>query len=364
MLSCGIIGLPLCGKTTIFNVITKAGAEVKPYASGRVDPNRAIVPVPDKRLDHLAKVFDPRRVVPATVEFVDLAGIARDASKGAGLGVSFLSFVEKSDALIHVLRAFRDPNVPHPEGRIDPAEDWEIVEMELILRDLSACESRIRGLRGKKRLQPEDESELALLERCRAHLLEGHPLREESFAPEEEKRLKGFSFLTSKPELLVLNLDEDQTKDDLIPGCERLYELTSQRGLELVKVYGRLEMEMAELSPEEESEFAKSAGIEELGRERLIRSAYRILRLISFFTVGKDEVRAWTIRDGSTAVEAAGAVHTDMAKGFIRAEVVHYEDFAAHDFSKQRCREKGLLRLEGRDYVVRDGDIIEIRFNV
>ncbi|MBC7077594.1 MAG: 50S ribosome-binding GTPase, partial [Synergistales bacterium] len=155
MLSCGIIGLPLCGKTTIFNVITKAGAEVKPYASGRVDPNRAIVPVPDKRLDRLAKVFDPRRVVPATVEFVDLAGIAKDASKGAGLGVSFLSFVEKSDALIHVLRAFRDPNVPHPEGRIDPAEDWEIVEMELILRDLSACESRIKGLRGKKRLQPE-----------------------------------------------------------------------------------------------------------------------------------------------------------------------------------------------------------------
>ncbi|MBN1333922.1 MAG: redox-regulated ATPase YchF [Synergistales bacterium] len=364
MLKCGIVGLPLSGKTTIFNVITKAGAEVKPYASGKTEPNRAVVPVPDVRFDHLVELFEPKKETPATVEFVDLAGISRDASKGAGLGNAFLSFVGESDALIHVVRCFENPDVPHPEDSIDPCRDWEIVEMELILRDLDVTENRLSRLAEKKKLKTEEMEEKATLEKCVAHLIEERPLRDLELDPEEIKSLSGFAFLTLKPELLVLNIDENQTTDDSIPEMDRLKELILQKDLKMVKVFGSIEMEMAELEPQEQKEFMDDLGITEPGRDRLISQAHSMLGLISFFTTGKDEVKAWTLKNGATAVDAAGTIHSDLARGFIRAQVVHYEDFLDHQNSFAHCRESGKLRLEGKDYIVQDGDMIEIRFNV
>ena len=364
MLHCGIVGLPLAGKTTIFNVITRAGAEVKSYAGGKTDPNRAVVDVPDLRHARLTEIFHPKKSTPALMEFVDLAGISRDASKGAGLGNSFLSFVQDADALVHVVRGFDNADVPHPENSVNPARDWRIVETELILRDLGAVENRLSRLGAKKKLLPEEEQERALLERCFAFLMEERPLREMAFTAEEARLVRGFTFLTRKPELVVLNLDETQTAEDRIPSAEALEVLLKERGLRSVRVYGRMEMDMGELSLEDQQEFMAALGVREPGRERPISEAYRLLGLLSFFTAGDDEVKAWTIHQGDNAVAAAGAIHSDLARGFIRAQVVSYDDFLAHGSQFSKCREAGVLRLEGKDYLVRDGDIIEIRFNV
>ncbi len=363
MLSCGIVGLPLCGKSTVFNVITRAGAEVKPYAGGRTDPNRAVVSVPDARFDRLVSIYAPRKETPASVEFVDLAGLSQGASRGAGLGNAFLSFVENADALVHVVRAFANGEVPHPLDGIDPLRDWQAVEMELIFRDLAVIENRMGRLAAKKKLQPAEEQERLLLEKCQAHLMEERPLRDLELAADEKTLLRGFAFVTLKPELVVVNADDSQTGEG-VPGLADLERLGRERGFEVIKVYGAMEMEMAELSPEDQTAFMADLAIDEPGRERLIAAAYRLLGLISFFTVGPDEVRAWTLRDGGTAVDAAGTIHSDLARGFIRAEIVSYDDFAAQDGSKAKLREKGLLRLEGKECPVRDGDIIEIRFNV
>ncbi len=363
MLNCGITGLPLSGKSTIFNVITRAGAEVKPYAGGKTDPNRAVVSVPDDRFNRLVEIYQPKKITPAPVEFVDLAGLSRDASKGAGLGNSFLSFVAESEALIQVIRCFDNPEVPHPEETVSPVRDWNIVETELILRDLSVIENRLGKLQEKKKPSPEEQAEKALLERCRDHLFEERPLREMGFSPDEARTVRGFTFLTLKPELVVLNMDETQASGTM-PWMSEMEKLAADRGLSLVRLFGRMEMEIADLEVSERAEFMSELGISEPGRDRLIREAYSLLGLMYFFTVGKEEVKAWTIREGSTAVEAAGAIHSDLARGFIRAQVVHYDDFEANSFSNAQCREKGLLRLEGKDYTVRDGDIIEIRFNV
>ncbi len=363
MLKCGIIGLPLSGKSTVFNVVTRAGAEVKPYASGKTDPNRAMVNVPDDRFDHLARLFEPKKVTPATVEFVDLAGLSRNASKGEGVGNAFLSFVSESDALVHVVRLFENPDVPHPENSIDPVRDWNIVEMELIFRDLGVIENRISRLQAKKKNIPSETEEKALLERCQACLLEERPLRELGLSPDELRLLSGFAFVTLKPELIVANLDETQT-DDSFPLLNALRELAKTKGIRLLRIFGKMEMELTELPEEEQKEFMGELGIEESGRNRLISEAYALLGLLSFFTTGKDEVRAWTLVKGANAVDAAGAIHSDLARGFIRAQVVSYEDFISHEQSLAKCREKGVLRLEGKDYVVNDGDMIEIRFNV
>lgn len=363
MLKCGIIGLPLCGKSTVFNVATNAGAEVKPYAGGKTDPNRAIVSVPDSRFDSLARLYEPKKTTPATVEFVDLAGLSRNAGKGEGLGNSFLSFVAESDALVHVVRLFENAEVPHPEDTIDPVRDWNIVEMELIFRDLGVIEARLSRILAKKKTGAAEECEKELLERCQACLLEERPLREMSLSAEELRVLSGFSFVTLKPELLVANVDETQT-DDALPSFAALKELAGEKGIQLIKIYGRMEMELAELSREEQTEFMDELGLVEPGRNRLVSGAYALLGLISFFTTGKDEVKAWTLLKGKTAVDAAGAIHSDLARGFIRAQVVSYDDFMANDQSLPKCREKGVLRLEGKDYIVADGDMIEIRFNV
>ncbi len=363
MLKCGIIGLPLSGKSTVFNVATRAGAEVKPYAGGKTDPNRAMVNVPDVRFDQLARLFEPKKETPATVEFVDLAGLSRNAGKGEGLGNSFLSFVAESDALVHVIRLFSNPEVPHPENSIDPLRDWSIVEMELIFRDLGVIENRLSRLDGKKKMTPAEQSEYGLLQKCREWLLDERPLRDLNLPGEEKKMLGGFAFVTLKPELIVANLDESQTGGGL-PLLAPLQSLADEKGIPLVRIFGKIEMELAELAAEEQSEFMKDLGVEEPGRDRLISKAYGMLGLISFFTTGKDEVKAWTLRKGQTALDAAGAIHSDLARGFIRAQVVSYGDFQANGASMAKCREKGALRLEGKEYKVEDGDMIEIRFNV
>lgn len=362
MLKCGIVGLPLCGKSTVFNVITKAGAEVKPYASGKTEPNRALVSVPDKRFDRLVEIFNPKKVTPATVEFVDLAGLSRDASKGAGLGNSFLSFVSESDALLHVVRIFNNPDVPHPEETVDPLRDWQIVETELIYRDLGVIENRLNRLGAKKKTTPEEGAEIELLKKLQDHLMEERPLREFPLTEEQKKTLTGFAFLTLKPELVVLNLDETQTGS--LPLAEALEGALKEKGLESVRIFGSLEMDLAQLEPAEQVEFMNDLSITELGRDRLIHLAYSLLGLISFFTSGTDEVRAWTLHKGENAVDAAGAIHSDLARGFIRAQVVAYEDFVANNATLASCRDKGVLRLEGKEYLVKDGDMIEIRFNV
>ena len=365
MLKCGIVGLPLSGKSTVFNVITRAGAEVKPYASGKTEPNRALVNVPDKRFDKLVEIFKPRSEKPADVEFVDLAGLSRDAGKGAGLGNSFLSFVSESEALLHVVRVFANSSVPHPENSIDPLRDWHIVEAELIYRDLGVISNRLARLdekKAKKKLTPQESAELDLLKELEAHLLEEKPLREYSLTDEQKRALSGFAFLTLKPELVVLNLDDTQTGE--VPELAGLESEMRAKGLKSVRVYGATEMELEQLDPEDREEFMKDLAITEPGRDRLIHEAYKLLGLISFFTSGSDEVRAWTLREGSTAVDAAGTIHSDLARGFIRAQVVAYEDFIANNASISQCRDKGVLRLEGKEYIVKDGDMIEIRFNV
>lgn len=365
MLKCGIVGLPLSGKSTVFNVITRAGAEVKPYAGGKTEPNRALVSVPDKRFDNLVEIFKPKSVKPADVEFVDLAGLSRDAGKGAGLGNSFLSFVSESEALLHVVRVFRNDNVPHPENSVDPLRDYRIVEAELIYRDLGVISGRLSRLdekKAKKKLTSQESAELELLRELEAFLLEERPLREYGLTDEQKRALSGFAFLTLKPELVVLNLDDTQTGE--VPELDGLNAELSAKGLKSVRVYGATEMELEQLDPEDREEFMKDLAVAEPGRERLIHEAYRLLGLISFFTSGSDEVRAWTIHDGDNAVDAAGTIHSDLARGFIRAQVVAYDDFIANGASMSACRDKGVLRLEGKEYRVKDGDMIEIRFNV
>ncbi len=352
----------------MFNVITRAGAEVKPYAGGKTEPNRALVSVPDKRFDKLVEIFAPKSVKPAEVEFVDLAGISRDASKGAGLGNSFLSFVSESDALLHVVRAFNNESVPHPEESINPLRDWKIVEMELIYRDLGVIGNRLSRLdekAAKKKLTPAENTELELLRELQNHLMDERPLREFNLNEEQLKMLAGFDFMTLKPELVVLNLDETQTDDlEKMPVTAEIARAMSEKNLKIVKVFGSIEMELAQLEPEEQEEFMKDLAIQEPGRDRLIHEAYNLLGLISFFTSGSDEVRAWTIHEGDNAVDAAGTIHSDLARGFIRAQVVAFDDFIKNNNSMAACRDKGVLRLEGKEYIVKDGDMIEIRFNV
>ncbi|MDR1917234.1 MAG: redox-regulated ATPase YchF [Synergistaceae bacterium] len=364
MLHCGIVGLPLSGKSTVFNVITRAGAEVKPYPGGKTDPNRAVVDVPDPRFDRLTAVHKPKKTTPAQVEFVDLAGLSRGAGKGEGLGNSFLSFAAEADALIHVIRCFNNQAVSHPEGSVDPCRDWEILDMELIFRDLGVVENRLEKLSSKKKLLAHEVVERDLLVRCKDCLLDERPIREMEFTSEEGRALRGFTFLTIKPQIVVLNMDESEPEIDNVPRGEELKSMIESRSVTAIRVYGRLEMDLADLTPDEALEFTEGLTIEEPGRERLIATAYRTLGLISFFTCGPDEVRAWTLRDGDNAVDAAGAIHSDLARGFIRAQVVSYADYTKFGDSYANCRDEGVLKLEGKDYRVRDGDIIEIRFNV
>jgi ribosome-binding ATPase len=376
-LTVGIIGLPQAGKTTLFNALTSAGAQVTGYPTSTVQANRAVVSVPDERLTRLAAIFHPRKVVPTTVEFVDVAGIgqAGEATKREGLSAEFLGHIRNADALAIVLRTF-----PTAEGSVDPIRDLDELMAELALTDLATVEKRIestarKAKSGDKKLQ----DELEMLRRLREHLNEGLPASSFAFSSLDEPVVRELFLLTMKLRLYVVNVSEDVlgAAGELVDGkapasppagelaqVARVVERARAEGAELVAVSSRLEAELRDLSPEDAAEYLETLGLPRLGTDRVIQAGYRALNLISFLTAGEDEVRAWTVTQGSKAPTAAGKIHTDFERGFIRAEVVHYDDLMENGGSMKTAKEHGRVRLEGKDYVVKDGDIVEFRFNV
>ena len=358
----GIVGLPNAGKSTLFNALTHAKVAVASYPFTTIEPNVGVVPVPDRRLQDIAAIVGPERVVPATVEFVDVAGLVKGAHRGEGLGNQFLGHIRTVDAVAMVVRCFRDENVPHPEGVIDPQRDIETLTLELTLADLATVERRLEKVRGQARARPKEFGALLdVLERVEQTLSVGQPVRRLELAPEERAVLRELSLLTAKPVLYVANVGEE----DLPDGGEyaaTVCEMAAVEGAECVVLCAEIEAELLDWPAEEAAEYRQALGLEEPGLHRLIRAGYRLLDLVTFFTTtGGHEVRAWTVRRGTPVVEAAGKIHSDMQRGFIRAEVLSYQDLMqAGSFAA--AREHGLLRTEGRDYIVQDGDIIHIRF--
>jgi len=361
----GIVGLPNVGKSTLFNAITRAGAEAANYPFCTIDPNVGVVEVPDERLDRLAEMVKPQKVVPTVTEFVDIAGLVKGASKGEGLGNKFLSHIREVDAIVHVVRCFQDTNVTHVEGDIGPARDIETINMELVLADLETMEKRLE--RTRKMMKTHDKkygAELKVLERIQEALDAGMPVRSVKLEPEEQVLLKDANFLTSKPVVYVANVSEDDLPD--AQGnhlVEEVRKIAALENSEAVVVCGKIEAEIAELEDEEKTEFLADLGLHESGLDRLVRAGYRLLGLLTFFTAGPQEVKAWTIRRGTKAPQAAGKIHTDIERGFIRAEIVSYDDLIAAG-SQTQAKEKGQVRLEGKEYIMKDGDVVYFRFNV
>jgi len=361
-LSVGIVGLPNAGKSTLFNALTRAGAAVGNYPFTTIEPNTGVVPVPDPRLDALAAIFVPPKVIPATVTFTDIAGLVRGASRGEGLGNQFLGHIRETDAIALVVRAFDDPDVTHVEGSVDPVRDIDLLELELVLADMETVTRRLERTERTARLAKEKEQEvIATLRRAREHLDGGQPLRTAGYGAEEREHLRELFPLTLKPLLVVVNVDESAAASS--DGVVALEARARRSGGEAMRLSARIESEIVELEPADQVEFLATLGLEEPGLNRLARSAYGLLRLISFFTAGEKEVRAWTLRTGETALDAAGTIHTDFARGFIRAEVVDASTLIEAG-SYAAVRELGRLRLEGRDYLVQDGDVVHFRFNV
>lgn len=365
--NCGIVGLPNVGKSTLFNALSDAAAaEAANFPFCTIEPNVGRVGVPDERLERIATIAGSANILPTALEFVDIAGLVRGASKGEGLGNQFLANIRETDAIIHVLRCFEDDNITHVEGGVDPLRDAEIIETELMLADLESLERRIEPLRKKARGNDKDAlAEAAVMEQAIAALSEGRPARAAAaeMDAEEKARLKRMGLLTAKPLLYVLNVAEE----DAAAGnahTETAENRAAAEGAQTVIVSAKIESEVAALETEEEKhEFLEALGLKEAGLNRVIRAGYGLLGLITFFTAGPKEARAWTVRDGAKAPEAAGVIHTDFEKGFIRAETIAYDDYIACN-GEQGAKEAGKLRLEGRDYPVRDGDIFHFRFNV
>jgi len=359
----GIIGLPLAGKTTLFNALTGAGAQTGAGAAGRSAPHTAIVDVPDPRVDVLSRMFSPRKTTRAKVQFTDVSGAGVSTGEHRqGLDQQTLNALSRCDALVLVVRAFANDAVPHADGSVDPARDLENVRLELILSDLAIIERRVERIeQGLRKARPAEkpllEREMALMRQFVSALEAGTPIIDLDIAPDDEPLIRGFQFLTAKPALVVLNLGEN----DPVP-TDLSWAGGHRRSLALA-LRASLEMEIAQLPPDEMAEFLATYDIAEPGLHRLVREVYGLLGLMSFFTVGEDEVRAWTVWRGATAIDAAGAIHTDLARGFIRAEVISYEDMIACQ-TMARARSLGRLHLEGKDYTVQDGDILNIRFNV
>lgn len=361
----GIVGLPNVGKSTLFNAITKAGAEAQNYPFCTIEPNVGVVSVPDERLDVLTKMYNSKKTIPAIIEFVDIAGLVKGASKGEGLGNKFLSHIREVDAVIHVVRCFENDNITHVEGSVSPKRDVEIINMELIFSDLDTIERRLdrakKMLKGDKKYQ----FEIDTLEKLKSAMEEGHTAREVELSDEERETLKEVSLLTLKPVIYAANLNEEDIKNGGIDNeyFKALKEIADKENSLVIPVSAQIEAEISELPDDEKEMFLEELGLEASGLDRLIKASYDLLGLISYLTAGEPETRAWTIKKGTKAPGAAGKIHSDFERGFIRAEVIHYDDLIACG-SMVAAKEKGLVRSEGKEYVVKDGDIIIFRFNV
>lgn len=362
----GIVGLPNVGKSTLFNSLTKAGAESANYPFCTIDPNVGIVTVPDKRLQVLSEMYDSEKTVPATIEFVDIAGLVKGASKGEGLGNQFLANIREVDAIVHVVRCFEDSNIIHVDGSIDPLRDIETINLELVFSDMEMIERRIsrasKGARNDKTLAKEVE----FLKRLQEYLEAGNMAKSFTTDDEDEAEwLKGYQLLTDKPVIYAANVCEDDLADDAVNNdhVKRVREFAAKEHSEVFVICAQIEQEIAELDDDEKAEFLQDLGLEESGLEKLIRASYSLLGLISYLTAGQQETRAWTITKGMKAPQAAGKIHSDFERGFIRAEVVSYDNLVECG-SMNAAKEKGLVRSEGKEYVVQDGDVVLFRFNV
>lgn len=362
----GIVGLPNVGKSTLFNAITQAGAESANYPFCTIEPNVGVVAVPDHRLQKLAEIYNSKRIIPATIEFYDIAGLVKGASKGEGLGNKFLSHIREVASIVHVVRCFEDSNIVHVEGSVDPIRDIETINLELIFSDMETLERRID--KSKKAARSGDkkaQEETAFMERIMKHLEGGKPSRTMEMTPEENELLKEFFLLTSKPVLFAANLSED----DIINGYENnpylktVIEYAHAEGSEVIPICAKIEEEISTLEDDEKEAFLADYGLEEPGLDRLVKASYKLLGLMSYLTAGPQEVRAWTIKIGTKAPQAAGKIHSDIEKGFIRAEIISYDDLVRCG-SEVAAKEKGIARLEGKEYIMQDGDVVSFRFNV
>ena len=362
----GIVGLPNVGKSTLFNSLTKAGAESANYPFCTIDPNVGVVAVPDERLKLLGDLYHSKKVTPAVIEFVDIAGLVKGASKGEGLGNQFSSNIREVDAIVHVVRCFEDSNVVHVDGNVNPLRDIETINLELIFSDLEILERRIAKVAKGARMDKEQAKELAMLERVKERLEDGKlAIGFETEDEDEEEYFKNLNLLTAKPVIYAANVGEEDLANDGADnaGVQAVREYAKETGSEVFAICAQIEEEISELDDEERQMFLDDLGLKESGLEKLIRASYHLLGLMSFLTSGEDETRAWTIKQGTKAPQAAGKIHTDFERGFIKAEVVNYKDLLENG-SLAAAREKGLVRMEGKEYVVQDGDVILFRFNV
>ncbi|MBR4982936.1 MAG: redox-regulated ATPase YchF [Lachnospiraceae bacterium] len=362
----GIVGLPNVGKSTLFNSLTKAGAESANYPFCTIDPNVGIVTVPDHRLKLLGDMYQSKKVTPAVIEFVDIAGLVKGASKGEGLGNQFLSNIREVDAIVHVVRCFEDSNIIHVDGNINPLRDIETINLELIFSDLEILERRIVKVEKAARMDKTLAKELELLKKIKALLEDGKLAKNIELEDEDEAALfASYNLLTSKPVIFAANVAEDELADDAAgnEGVKAVREFAAETDSEVFVICAQIEQEISELDDEEKAMFLEDLGLQESGLDKLIKASYKLLGLISYLTAGEDETRAWTIKVGTKAPQAAGKIHTDFERGFIKAEVVNYKDLLEHG-SLAAAREKGLVGMEGKEYVVKDGDVILFRFNV